>query len=99
MIKPINFLLDSVPFSQHWYSLDWHPPDHISFLDNLDMRSHQEVSAAPAVGEDMLFYTIPPVKQKLWPRHCVQVNFRYFHCYNNFLEYSWSLSTSTTESF
>ena len=38
VIQPINYLLDSVPFSQHWYSFDWHPADHISFIENLATR-------------------------------------------------------------
>lgn len=38
VIEPINRLLDSVPFDAFFYSLDWHPVDHVSFIDNLHMR-------------------------------------------------------------
>lgn len=38
VIEPINRLLDSVQFEAVFYSLDWHPPDHISFIDNLHLR-------------------------------------------------------------
>ena len=38
VVPPINRLLDTVPFTMHCYSLDWHPADHISFIDNVKMR-------------------------------------------------------------
>ena len=38
VVPPINTLLDTVPFTMHCYSLDWHPSDHISFIDNVKMR-------------------------------------------------------------
>ena len=65
VVDPINRLVDTVPFVQHWchintteipkvsnyannakrqlesshrYSLDWHPADHVSFLDNVHLR-------------------------------------------------------------
>ena len=38
VIEPINKLLDTVPFDAVFYSLDWHPTDHVSFIDNLPLR-------------------------------------------------------------
>ena len=38
VVGPINRMLDTVPFHLHCYSLDWHPSDHISFIDNVKMR-------------------------------------------------------------
>ncbi|XP_050679588.1 uncharacterized protein LOC126975627 isoform X2 [Leptidea sinapis] len=38
VVEPINRLLESVPFDCVFYSLDWHPPDHVSFIDNVHMR-------------------------------------------------------------
>ena len=38
VISPINYLLDTVPFDLHCYSLDWHPADHVSFIDNIHLR-------------------------------------------------------------
>ena len=35
---PINKLIDTVPFDMHCYSLDWHPSDHVSFIDNIHLR-------------------------------------------------------------
>ena len=38
VVEPINYMLDTVPFDMHCYSLDWHPSDHVSFIDNVDLR-------------------------------------------------------------
>ena len=37
-MAPINKLVDSVPFDVYCYSLDWHPTDHLSFVDNISNR-------------------------------------------------------------
>lgn len=59
-----------------FYSLDWHPSDHISFIDNIKMRKMHESSPIDAdsakVYETVIFDGSPPIKQRLWPRHCVQ---------------------------
>lgn len=39
MIEPINRLLETVNFDAVFYSLDWHPSDHVSFIDNLPQRA------------------------------------------------------------
>ena len=38
VVAPINRMLDTVPFTLHCYSLDWHPADHVSFIDNVHLR-------------------------------------------------------------
>ena len=38
VVAPINYMLDTVPFNMHCYSLDWHPADHVSFSDNAHLR-------------------------------------------------------------
>lgn len=40
VVEPINRLLDTVTFDAVFYSLDWHPVDHVSFIDNLPFRYH-----------------------------------------------------------
>ncbi|KAK7603764.1 hypothetical protein V9T40_003763 [Parthenolecanium corni] len=76
VIEPINRLLDAVQFEVVYYSLDWHPPDHISFIDNLHLRplhSSSPISAENAQVYDTVIFEGPPImEQKLWPRHCVQ---------------------------
>ncbi|XP_039759852.1 uncharacterized protein LOC120633638 [Pararge aegeria] len=76
VVEPINRLLESVPFDCVFYSLDWHPPDHVSFIDNVHMRElhpSSPVSADKAQAYDtVVFAGPPPMKQRLWPRHCVQ---------------------------
>ena len=47
MVAPINYMLDTVPFNMHCYSLDWHPSDHISFVDTVHLRKlHPESKVA-----------------------------------------------------
>lgn len=38
VIDPINKLIDTVEFDAAFYSLDWHPADHVSFIDNIKQR-------------------------------------------------------------
>ncbi|EDW38557.1 GL12667 [Drosophila persimilis] len=76
ILEPINKLLDTVDFDAVFYSLDWHPSDHVSFIDNVKMRAMDESSALDAdsaqVFDTVIFAGPPPMKQRLWPRHCVQ---------------------------
>ncbi|KAJ2954954.1 hypothetical protein O0L34_g3285 [Tuta absoluta] len=76
VVEPINRLLETVPFDCVFYSLDWHPPDHVSFIDNVHMRElhvSSPVSADKAQTYDtVVFAGPPPMKQRLWPRHCIQ---------------------------
>ncbi|XP_047994001.1 uncharacterized protein LOC125232396 [Leguminivora glycinivorella] len=76
VVEPINRLLETIPFDCVFYSLDWHPPDHVSFIDNVHLRElhvSSPVSADKAAAHDtVVFAGPPPMRQKLWPRHCVQ---------------------------
>lgn len=76
VIEPINHLLKTVKFDAVFYSLDWHPNDHVSFIDNITQR---EIHASSAVNYDnaqtydtVVFTGPPPMKQRMWPKHCVQ---------------------------
>ena len=44
ILEPINNLLDTVDFDAVFYSLDWHPSDHVSFIDNVKIRPLDENS-------------------------------------------------------
>lgn len=44
VVDPINRLLDTVEFDAVFYSLDWHPSDHVSFIDNLPYRKVHDSS-------------------------------------------------------
>ncbi|XP_020291978.1 uncharacterized protein LOC109858787 [Pseudomyrmex gracilis] len=76
VIEPINRLLETVSFEAVFYSLDWHPVDHVSFIDNLHLRevdSSSGISKEAARVYDTVTFRGPPLlKQRLWPRHCVQ---------------------------
>lgn len=76
VIEPINRLLDAVDFDVICYSLDWHPNNHISFIENVKSRPLHESSKIDAnsaqLHDTVIFDGVPPIKQHLWPRHCVQ---------------------------
>ncbi|KAL1514174.1 hypothetical protein ABEB36_003473 [Hypothenemus hampei] len=76
VIAPINDLLDTIDFDAVFYSYDWHPEDHVSFIDNIHLRKLHETSTVKTeqakVYDTVIFDGDPPRMQKLWPRHCVQ---------------------------
>ena len=79
VVPVINQLLQTIPFDVVVYSHDWHPTDHISFFDNLALRS-QFLTKNSTPFKDLRLYSIAKFKinnltemeQTLWPRHCVQ---------------------------
>ncbi|XP_046633855.1 nicotinamidase-like [Daphnia pulicaria] len=76
VLKPTNKLLETVPFEVVFYSLDWHPDNHVSFIENVGKRklhSSSQKKAEEAVTYDTVVFEGPPLnEQKLWPKHCVQ---------------------------
>lgn len=68
--------MNTIDFDAVFYSLDWHPSDHISFIDNIKTRPLHESSPLDAdsacVFDTVVFEGPPTIKQRLWPRHCVQ---------------------------
>ncbi|XP_047741557.1 uncharacterized protein LOC108680392 [Hyalella azteca] len=79
VIPPINKMLEEVKFDTVVYTLDWHTTDHVSFLDNVTLRTLHEtnkVSPEDAKVYDVIVFDVHrngvPMEQKMWPRHCVQ---------------------------
>lgn len=76
IIDPINQLLETVEFDIVFYSLDWHPKNHISFIENIklyELDASSPVSAENAkVYDTVIFAGDPPIEQRMWPRHCVK---------------------------
>ena len=83
MIPVVNKLLTEVTFDLIVYSYDWHPNDHISFVENYRKRKMIARNGIPFESEDdqptdiqvfeeVTFEGPPMTDQKLWPRHCVQ---------------------------
>ncbi|XP_033742330.1 nicotinamidase-like [Pecten maximus] len=76
VIPAINSVLDTVTFDLVVYTRDWHPEDHISFIENVDKRPLQTNShksqVPPKVLDTVVFEGPPVTEQKLWPSHCVQ---------------------------
>merc|ERR1719490_663054 len=77
VVSPINYMLDTVPFNMHCYSLDWHPTDHVSFTDNAHLRKIAPTSKVqnPSACQtyDVVTFEehddIPKMEQVMWPRH------------------------------
>ncbi|RWS03502.1 Pyrazinamidase/nicotinamidase-like protein, partial [Dinothrombium tinctorium] len=85
IIPVINRLIEDVKFKQICYSHDWHPEDHISFIENVRLRKVVEINGKPLVTSsdrdplakvkvfDIVTFDLPPkIEQKMWPKHCVQ---------------------------
>lgn len=76
MVKPINELLQNTNFELVAYTLDWHPSDHISFIENVSKRrlhSSSPLKAPDARTFDTVIFDGPvPTLQLLWPAHCIQ---------------------------
>merc|ERR1712080_716124 len=79
LVPIINNILDTVPFDNIFYSQDWHPADHISFFENLNLprREFADDSPIKSTNEAKIFSNVifkgpPKTHQTLWPRHCVQ---------------------------
>lgn len=58
VIDPINKLIDTVEFDAVFYSLDWHPADHVSFIDNIKQRPIHPTSPVSIID----FYHQQPVR-------------------------------------
>ncbi|XP_071819758.1 nicotinamidase-like isoform X2 [Apostichopus japonicus] len=76
VVPVINKILDDWKFDLVAYSQDWHPYDHISFIDNVMLRkthpSSKIAAQEAAVYDEIVFATEPPTVQTLWPAHCLQ---------------------------
>ncbi|XP_065566213.1 nicotinamidase-like [Artemia franciscana] len=76
VLEPINRMIENVPFDHVFYTMDWHPKNHISFIDNVKLWPVDESSKIKG-DEAKLYDTItfsgsPPFEQQLWPAHCIQ---------------------------
>ena len=79
VVPVVNKLLDDVPFDNIFYSQDWHPKEHISFFDNINLPGRELAPESPIQNIDdakelstVIFKGPPKINQTLWPRHCVQ---------------------------
>lgn len=55
VVPCINYMLDNVPFDVIVYTLDWHPADHCSFIENVHMR---KLSPNSPVNNSLCLYLI-----------------------------------------
>ncbi|OQR68021.1 pyrazinamidase/nicotinamidase-like, partial [Tropilaelaps mercedesae] len=75
LIPGLNKMVDL--FNDVVYTYDWHPEDHISFIECLGKRKLHETYTVPlqevTIGTEVVFDIAgEAVVQKMWPRHCVQ---------------------------
>lgn len=95
IIGRINRLL-RLPFSKIIYSQDWHPVDHISFIENLPLRK-LIFPCCPMdvkIGDTVIFDG--PINQTVWPKHCVKnTPGAAFHTDLNIVDNSWIILKGT----
>jgi len=76
VVPIINKLIQTVSFDVIVYTHDWHPPNHISFFENLQYRrQYLEGDQNKTIHMfDNVTYSGPKFKtvQVLWPTHCIQ---------------------------
>ncbi|KAI0219924.1 Nicotinamidase [Lamellibrachia satsuma] len=76
VVPIINNVLDTVQFHTVVYTIDWHPPNHISFVENVcnrEIHKTSKVLAEEAKVMDTVVFAGPPVtEQTMWPAHCIQ---------------------------
>lgn len=84
VIPILNQLIQTIPFDVIVYTQDWHTPDHISFFENLHLRTHLLAKDSKPLDElkpfDTAIFTMKDnnhiskerVPQILWPAHCIQ---------------------------
>jgi len=78
VVPLINRLVKETKFDLIVFTQDWHPTDHISFVDNVHLRTFHDScnkkSDQVKIFDDVTFQinASEPRSQTLWPRHCVQ---------------------------
>ncbi|CAF0792607.1 unnamed protein product [Brachionus calyciflorus] len=75
VVPIINNIIDTVPFETVVYSLDWHPADHCSFIENVHYRKiadNSPIKENIKTLDSVIFEDYPNIPQRLWPAHCIQ---------------------------
>lgn len=73
VISVINSILDKFQFDCTVYTLDCHPEDHMSFIENVHL--YELSNKNKDISEISVFDTVlfeGEISQKLWPSHCVK---------------------------
>ncbi|XP_055345600.1 uncharacterized protein LOC129593359 [Paramacrobiotus metropolitanus] len=77
IVPVINGMLQRHSFDAVVYSMDWHPPNHCSFLHNVTkhtLHPSNKIKAENAKLFDTVIFSVDgePMEQVLFPAHCVQ---------------------------
>uniref|UniRef100_A0A0N4Z7C5 nicotinamidase n=1 Tax=Parastrongyloides trichosuri TaxID=131310 RepID=A0A0N4Z7C5_PARTI len=73
IVDPINLLITSNFFDCIIFTKDWHPPNHISFFENIhdSDRVLSECSSDPQCFDCVYFEKPINFRQRLFPKHCI----------------------------
>ena len=75
VIDPINGLTSNVKWAHTFFAQDWHPANHISFVNNAGLRQLDPSSPLKDATQvkvlDVAVFE-GGIEQILWPAHCVQ---------------------------
>lgn len=85
-VAPINEVLDTVTFDSVYYTLDWHPENHVSFIENVSLRKLHPSSKVPILEtapDWLLLHTWPNQEQvtQVRPESCVVLELWGSLCY------------------
>jgi exosome complex component RRP4 len=75
VVPCINQLMDTVAFNVITYTFDWHPANHCSFIENVNLRAIGKNSRKKEnikCYDSVIFEAYPDIEQKLWPAHCIE---------------------------
>ena len=72
ILPNLNKLLSMTDFAMTVLTYDWHPPEHISFVEKATGRPRSPSSPAVAPMATVTFTKPFRQRQTLWPSHCVQ---------------------------
>ncbi|XP_015789920.1 uncharacterized protein LOC107366796 [Tetranychus urticae] len=82
IIPLINSMIDTIPFEVVVYTLDWHPPGHISFADCAHLRQITQINGSKIEKDaqktiqpfDKVTFNINGqlLEQVVYPSHCVK---------------------------
>ncbi|XP_057294283.1 uncharacterized protein LOC130622850 isoform X2 [Hydractinia symbiolongicarpus] len=76
VVSVVNQILENYKFDVVVYTQDWHPPNHCSFITNVDKYKIHSCSKKTAenvkVFDQVVYDGDPILVQDMWPPHCIQ---------------------------
>jgi len=76
VVPAINRIIADHTFDLVAYTIDWHPPNHCSFITNVGKypldKSSKNTADEAKVFDTVVYGGEQLLEQVLWPPHCVQ---------------------------